>query len=116
MLNSAHDISAHDRIISEYASDPDMIDLISDFLVSLQTTAATVARLSADGDHAELQRVAHQIKGSAGGYGFPAITAVAGRLETVLKAGQPVTPQHPLLVELLQAIGRTQPVPNSSAA
>ena len=35
----------------------------------------------------DLARLAHQLKGAAGGYGFPRITDAAGRLESCVKAG-----------------------------
>ena len=44
-----------------------------------------------EGNSAQLRKLAHQLKGAAGGYGFPTITASAAELETLLDAGMAQT-------------------------
>jgi HPt (histidine-containing phosphotransfer) domain-containing protein len=68
-------------IVSDLADDEDMTELLDGFVVSLATQATRLEEASAAGDHDAVRRIAHQIKGAAGGYGFPTITAAAGRLE-----------------------------------
>ncbi|MCU0878721.1 MAG: Hpt domain-containing protein, partial [Pirellulaceae bacterium] len=50
----------------------------------------------------------HQMKGAAGGYGFPQITAAAQRVETELRAHSPEGAIRPLLAELITLCRRAQ--------
>ena len=72
---------------SQYENDPDMRDLVREFACGLPGRAAALEELHATRMHAELQRLAHQLKGAGGGYGFAQITEVASRLEQALKSG-----------------------------
>src|SRR5205814_8578836 len=55
------------------------------FVVGLPARAAALERAHGQGDVDALRRLAHQLKGSAGGYGFTPITIEAGRLEQALR-------------------------------
>lgn len=89
----AADVSA-DRdsggLFSELAEDPDMKDIVVIFVESLARNAVALDAALASGDRELVRRLAHQIKGAAGGYGFPSITAAAARLETVAKGRAPI--------------------------
>ncbi|MFQ5698106.1 MAG: Hpt domain-containing protein [Myxococcota bacterium] len=74
-----------DSIHSEYESDPDMMDLVQEFAAELPERIRMMEELLSRGDWEELQRLAHQLKGAGGGYGFPQITEVSARLEQALK-------------------------------
>jgi signal transduction histidine kinase/DNA-binding response OmpR family regulator len=91
-------------LASSYADDPDMVDVIRRFLASLPDRVAAMQADQANG--AALQRLAHQLKGAAGGYGFAPITDAAARVEDALVAG--ATPEHvqPLLDELFALCAR----------
>lgn len=65
--------------------DPDLQALVRRFAARLPHHADEVARAHAEGDMAKLQRLAHQLKGAAGGYGFHPITEAAGRLEALVE-------------------------------
>ena len=39
-------------------------------------------------DHPQLRRLAHQMKGAAGGYGYPTISSAAGDLEHMIDGGE----------------------------
>jgi HPt (histidine-containing phosphotransfer) domain-containing protein len=71
-------------IVSEYARDPDMAELIIFFIAELQSRIGVMSQAVESGDLKCLKTMAHQIKGAAGGYGFPAITNCAAELEAVL--------------------------------
>ena len=77
--------AADDIIVSEFADDPEMTDLVDGFVDGLRDSIerAQVA-LTAD-DMVVLQRVAHQLKGAAGGYGFMQITEAAASLENAVR-------------------------------
>ncbi len=72
-------------IRSIYEDDEDMMDIIREFAAELPDRATTLESLLASGDFAELQNLAHQLKGAGGGYGFGPITDVAAILEQSLK-------------------------------
>jgi len=74
-------------IRSIYESDPDMIEIVQEFAQELPSRATSVEDLLREGELAELQRLAHQLKGAGGGYGFAPITEVAASLEQALKEG-----------------------------
>lgn len=68
-------------LTSEYANDPDMAELVGTFVRDLPTRIAAIQQSLAAGDIATLRRLAHRLKGAAGGYGFPSITDYARMLE-----------------------------------
>ena len=71
-----------DRLTSLFADDPDMTELLTEFCQDLGVHAQTLeAALDCD-DLVRLRRVAHQLKGAGGGYGFPQITEAAAEVET----------------------------------
>ena len=72
---------------SSLASDPRMADVLAQFIARLPERVDELGRLLEEQNLQDLQRLVHQIKGSAGGYGFPEITEVAARAEERLKAG-----------------------------
>ncbi len=76
-----------DPIRSTYEADPDMLEIVCDFAHELPERAAKLEALLATRAFAELQTLAHQLKGAGGGYGFNQITEVAAQLEQALKSG-----------------------------
>ena len=73
-------------ITSELADDPELKDLLAHFVGLLPEKVTQLAGLFAARDMEALRRFVHQIKGSAGGYGFPELTARAAQLEAQLHA------------------------------
>lgn len=82
-------------ILSEFADDPDMTELVASFVEGLPLQVAKLEAAHASGDHPMLRRLAHQLKGAAGGYGFPTLTTAAAELEERL-------PDGPYTVQLLE--------------
>jgi CheY-like chemotaxis protein len=74
-----------DRLTSTLARDPDIGPLLPEYLSELAAKAMEIGRALQGNDWAAITRLAHQIKGSAGAYGFPSITAAATRLERLAK-------------------------------
>ena len=92
-------------LISELADDPDMSDLVSEFAAELPKRAEAMASCVAAEDLATIRSLAHQLKGSAGGYGYPVITDVAAKLEQSAKSNAElavITEQINELVSLCQ--------------
>ncbi|MCK6485768.1 MAG: Hpt domain-containing protein [Phycisphaerae bacterium] len=68
-------------IVSELAGDPELRPLVAAFVAELPHRVAEMRRCLGEGDFLPLVSKAHQLKGSAGGYGFPEITAGAAAVE-----------------------------------
>ncbi len=78
-----------DTLRSAYADDPEMAELVTFFVEAMGERIADLHAALEAGDLHRLQRLAHQLKGAAKGYGFATITDCAAELDTLLK-GDPV--------------------------
>lgn len=72
-------------LLSELAGDADMAELIEMFVAELPERVAALRQALTERDFEALRRLAHQLKGAAGGYGFPSITEAAKDLEITAK-------------------------------
>ena len=72
-------------IYSEFADDEEMESLVENFVEGLAASIERAQVALASNDMTVLQRVAHQLKGAAGGYGFMVITDAAASLEQAVK-------------------------------
>jgi len=75
-------------IFSSFADDPDMKELVDLFVGEMSERISQLRIMDSACDLIQLQRLAHQLKGAGGGYGFPAITEAASRLEANVKEGE----------------------------
>jgi HPt (histidine-containing phosphotransfer) domain-containing protein len=75
-----------DPIRSVYEDDPDMLEIVREFAAELPDRIVDLEGRLETGDLAQLQVLAHQLKGAGGGYGFSAVTDAAAVLEQSLKA------------------------------
>jgi len=96
--------SPDEPIKSNLVNDPDMTDLLDAFVARLPETLAAMAEALANNAHEELQRLAHQMKGSGGGYGYPMLTEEACKLEDAVKADD--APATVATLNGLHALGR----------
>jgi len=71
-------------LVSTLADDRDMKEIVEQFVHDLPARSTAILRASETSDVEALKRLAHQLKGAAGGYGFPRITEAAGALESAL--------------------------------
>ncbi len=76
------------EIRSEFRDDPEMAELISWFVQEMPERVNAIAESWRDQRIEELQRLAHQLKGACGGYGFQAVSDAAHRLEESLQVEQ----------------------------
>jgi HPt (histidine-containing phosphotransfer) domain-containing protein len=81
-----------------------MAEVLEAFLASLPDRAEALER-AAVGNPGELRRLAHQLRGAGGGYGFPTLSTAAALVEHALTDGidPAVTTRH---VEALVALCR----------
>ena len=78
--------SAPEAIFSQFADDPDLADIIEDFVSGLPPQLKSMQEALDNNHFEELHRSAHQLKGVGGSCGYPAITEIAGTLEGFAKA------------------------------
>jgi PAS domain S-box-containing protein len=75
-----------DALYSELADDPDLAEIIDEFVEDMRCRVKEMNEAVRGLDLPDLRRLAHQLKGSAGSYGFPTITDAARELEDAIKA------------------------------
>lgn len=69
-------------LFSEMAGDEDMRELVEFFVEELQDRIQSLESAFGSNDADQLKTLAHQLKGAAGGYGFPSISECAATLES----------------------------------
>lgn len=73
-------------LLSEFAGDPDMRELIELFVSEMPERVASLEALWRERQLEPLCRLAHQLRGAGGGYGFPPVSSAAGTLEEAIKS------------------------------
>ena len=73
-----------DRILVRI--DPDIADLIPEYLEHCREDLASARQAVEKGDHAAIEVIGHGLKGSGGGYGFDKLTEIGARLEQAAKS------------------------------
>ncbi|MBL7133562.1 MAG: response regulator, partial [Phycisphaerae bacterium] len=73
-------------IQSEFDDDPALAEVLDQFVADLPSQGEQMRAALANGCFQELQRLAHQLKGAGGSYGYPALSEAAKRLEDAAKA------------------------------
>jgi HPt (histidine-containing phosphotransfer) domain-containing protein len=74
---------------SPLAADPDLCDLVESFVGEVGKRVAALEECTAQRDWGNVSRLAHQIKGAAGSYGFHDVTPFARQLEQAAKGTDP---------------------------
>ena len=73
---------------SEFAEDPDFRELLEQFCREVFSRGITMQSLLEHHELRQLEVLAHQLKGAAGGYGFPELSDYAARLEAACQGGR----------------------------
>ena len=73
------------RAAHPFAGDPEMERLLEAFVAALPRRTAVMEQCLAAGDLDGLLVAAHQLKGTAGGYGFPRLSEAAAALEAAVR-------------------------------
>ncbi len=71
---------------SQYADDPEMKHIVGVFVEDLQRRMDAMGKALAEDDIEALRVLSHQLRGAAGGYGFPTIGEHAGVIEDQILA------------------------------
>jgi signal transduction histidine kinase/DNA-binding NarL/FixJ family response regulator len=77
-------------LVSEFANDEDMGELVDRFVSALPDRMDSLREALGNDDLEAAARIAHQLKGTAAGYGFAPITESAARLESALHSNTDV--------------------------
>lgn len=72
-------------VYSIYAGDPEMSELVEFFVSQVPERVKSFRRAFEEEDLEELCRLAHQLKGASGSYGFCDLSPLAANLESLLK-------------------------------
>ena len=96
-------------VYSTLADDPEMAALVEMFVDDLPAKRLQLRSLREQGLLADARRVAHQLRGSAGSYGFAALTIQAGRLEDALRRECAVEQVDREFADLLDMMARIRP-------
>src|SRR5574340_851014 len=78
-----------DPLYSRLGGDADLGEIVAMYVDEMPGRVAALLDRLQSGDWEGLRRLAHQIKGAAGSYGFDTITPCAERLENALRQQQP---------------------------
>ena len=75
------------NVVSTLENDEDMKEILHHVVRDLPDRSSAILRASQASDVETLKRLAHQLKGAAGGYGFPGITEAASAVEQAITEG-----------------------------
>jgi HPt (histidine-containing phosphotransfer) domain-containing protein len=96
-------MATHDDepIHSSLAEDADLGEIVELFVAEMPQRIERLVDRAAAGDWTELGRLAHQLKGAAGSYGFEPVSPAAARLEAALQSQCPESQIRAALDELI---------------
>jgi signal transduction histidine kinase/DNA-binding response OmpR family regulator/HPt (histidine-containing phosphotransfer) domain-containing protein len=100
-------LPANGKIVSTMADSLRMRPIIAEFVDGLPDEVLKIQQFLEADDLPALQRVAHQLRGAGGGYGFDAISSLAANVEDAIRAGadrQSIVDQLNSLIELIRNI------------
>lgn len=87
VTSEAVDLTPDEEVlISEFVDEPEMMEIVDEFLRGLEERANEVEIALSLEDYPQLTRIAHTVKGAAGGYGYPTIGQLAGEIERISKS------------------------------
>ncbi|MEN6406325.1 MAG: PAS domain S-box protein [Thermoguttaceae bacterium] len=70
-----------ERIVSQYADDSEIVEILPGFVERLAGQLDAMQKTLSTGQHEELRRLAHKLKGAGGSYGYPLLTETCAVLE-----------------------------------
>ncbi len=73
-------------IRSDYLDDPEMMELVRSFIDELPRHIGELEAAWRAANIEAVQRIAHQLKGASGGYGFAVVGDAAAELESAVKS------------------------------
>lgn len=98
-------------VFSTMGSDPDMVELVQEFVRVLPDRVKSIEDAVNANDLESLRRLAHQLKGASGGYGFEVIGQAAASLEQSSKAATSVSQVTAHVQDLVSLCQRAKVAP-----
>ena len=95
-------------IYSRLGGDPELADILCLFVEEMPARVAKLLRLLDEGNWEELRRTAHQLKGSAGSYGFEPLSPPANRVERAVLDNEPEEQIRESVMELVNLCSRVR--------
>ncbi len=77
--------AAIEPLVSDFADDPDMLEIIEMFVDGLNERIESILTAFADRNYTTVSGIAHQLKGASGGYGYPSLSELAFDVEQFAK-------------------------------
>jgi histidine phosphotransfer protein HptB len=108
-LRMSQTSSASEFIYSTLGGDPDLGEIVTLFTEEMPARIATLRNQSSARDWAALRRSAHQLKGSAGSYGFDPISPCAAVVEDAVRNGEDEQRILAAVQSLIDMCGRIRP-------
>lgn len=93
-----------ERIISLLGDDPDLGDLVEDFVAAMPDRISSIRAAMQSQDLPGLQRLLHQLNGACGSYGFLQLTYEAGECEKMLQLDMPFSEIEKLLAPFIHKL------------
>jgi HPt (histidine-containing phosphotransfer) domain-containing protein len=100
--------AANELYYSVLGNDPQLAEIVSMFVEEMPHRVREMTSYFTSSNWEQLCRVAHQLKGAAGSYGFDQITPFAARLEKAAVEKQPDAAIKAALDDLIDACLRTR--------
>jgi HPt (histidine-containing phosphotransfer) domain-containing protein len=95
-------------LYSTLADDPDLAEIVELFVQEMPERIARLLDRFRKSDREGLRRVAHQLKGAAGSYGFTPVSPAAARLEGAIVQSRPEEEISQALDDLIDLCRRTR--------
>lgn len=95
-------------IHSEFADDPDMIDLVEMFVGEMDQRISDLEQAFDQQQLESIRQIAHQLKGAGGGYGFHIVTDKAAALERQIKSQAPLQEIQDAMYSLVDVCQRLE--------
>jgi response regulator RpfG family c-di-GMP phosphodiesterase len=103
----ASDADGSDRIKSSFSNDSRIMQIMPEFVAGLAAHVREMINLLERNDLPGLQKIAHQLLGASGGYGFDVVSQLASVVEQSIKAGKDlksITAETKSLIEVIRRI------------
>ena len=100
-------------LYSTLDADPDLREIVEMFVEEMPDRTASLLDRANAADWEGLRRVAHQLKGAAGSYGFEPITCSAADLENAVRESRPEEKIRRMVTDLVNLCDRVQVGPGA---
>jgi PAS domain S-box-containing protein len=95
---------SNSRIKSSHSGNPRIMEIVPEFVAGLPGKVSKMTDLLEHNDLPAVQRIAHQLLGTCGGYGFAPLSQLARTVEQSIKAGHPLESITLEVESLIEAI------------